>query len=185
MSDSTNSSKADGRSNDAAEALLLEEVRSWSKLFDFEELDHYAARSIGQAVAEVAESEQLPIAVAVFLGEQLIYHSAFTGTTAENDEWIRRKRNTALSQDMSSLEFLLTQSLSSGPTRWLDPNDFAIAGGAIPLRVRGSIVGTVVLSGLTHSISADDEVIVRGIRVARLNLEQAGGDKLRRRSSQE
>lgn len=146
---------------------LVEEVRSWSDLFDFRAMDHDSARRIGQAIAKLAESEHLPVTVAVFLGEQRVYHAAFAGTTALNDEWIRRKRNTALRHSMSSLEVLLAQSQSRSPSVWLDPQDFALAGGAIPLKVRGVIVGTVVLSGLAHSPSADDEIIVRAVREAR------------------
>jgi uncharacterized protein (UPF0303 family) len=182
--DHTNSSLTEGQSAGAVKALLGE-VRSWSKLFNFKKLDHDSARRIGQAVAEVAEFEQLPVTVAVFLGEQRIYHAAFTGTTAANDEWIRRKRNAALRHDMSSLEFLLTQSQSSRPPEWLDARDFAIAGGAIPLRVRGSMVGTVVLSGLSNSATADDEVIVKGIRAARQGEAQPGDDWLKPSRSQD
>jgi hypothetical protein len=56
--DHTNSSLTEGQSAGAVKALLGE-VRSWSKLFNFEKLDHDYARRIGQAVAEVAEFEQL------------------------------------------------------------------------------------------------------------------------------
>lgn len=145
---------------------LIETTRKWSELFDFEQLDHAAARMIGQAVFSVVEEDHLPVTVAVFLGEQRVFHAAFAGTSAANDDWIRRKRNTVMHHDMSSLEFSLVRSLSPRKLDWLDPLEFAVAGGAIPLRVRHTLVGVVAASGLSHSPSADDEVIVRGILAA-------------------
>lgn len=159
---------------------LLRTVRGWAPLFDFDRLDHRAARSIGQGIADTAERDGLPVTVAVFLGEQRVFHLALDGTSAANDDWIRRKRNTVLRHDVSSLEFSLAQSLSPRSPDWLDPRDFAVAGGAIPLRVRGTTVGVVALSGLKHSPSADDEVIVRGIRSALQDgdLHPADGSRL-------
>lgn len=154
-------------SGSAATKDLIQTVRGWSGLFDFESFDHANAATIGQAIAEVARSETLPVTIAVFIGEQRVFHLAFEGTSAANDDWIRRKRNTVLRHDMPSLEFALTQSLRPLSPDWLDPREFAVAGGAIPLRVRGTTVGVVALSGLRHSPSADDEVIVRGVRAAR------------------
>jgi uncharacterized protein (UPF0303 family) len=145
---------------------LLEHVRGWAPLFDFGRLDRAGARLLGQAVLDVAVQDDLPVTVAIFLGEQRVFHVALDGTSAANDDWIRRKRNTVLRHDMSSLEFSLAQSLRSRPD-WLAPTEFAVAGGAIPLRVRGALVGVVAVSGLSHSPSADDEVIVRGVRAAR------------------
>ncbi|MDT0144548.1 heme-binding protein [Microbacterium sp. PRC9] len=129
----------------------------------FPALDHAEARKIGAAVARLAEAAEHPVAIAVFLGEQRVFHVAFAGTTAEHDDWLRRKRNTVLRHDAPSLEVALQYRVSGRNPDWLDPREFAVAGGALPLRVGDNLVGVVAVSGLTNSMSADHDLVIEAL----------------------
>jgi uncharacterized protein (UPF0303 family) len=142
----------------------LEQVRSEAHLLDFPSLDRTTARRIGGAIAALGEREGLPITVAVHVGQQRVFHAAFEGTTAENDGWVERKRNTVLRSEVSSFEVALTTRPAGWSPDWLDPREFAVRSGAVPLRVGGLVVGTVALSGLVTSEEADHDVVMRGIR---------------------
>jgi uncharacterized protein (UPF0303 family) len=153
--------------DEATVSDFLEKIHAERPLLEFDRLDHATARRLGEGVAHLAEQEQLPISVAVFLGEQRVFHAAFEGTTAANDDWIRRKRNTVLLNEVPSFETALRTRLSGRPPQWINPRRYAIASGAVPLRVRGSTVGVAALSGLVFADQADHELLMRGIRRAR------------------
>ncbi|GFN16922.1 hypothetical protein AtubIFM56815_005084 [Aspergillus tubingensis] len=104
------------------------------------------------------------------------------GTVADNEVWVRRKRNTVLRWGVSSWlmrqkmlsssgaeaseveaafvrKFALTSTGGGGAA-----DEFAIHGGAFPIRVRGvdGIVGVVVVSGLKQE--DDHQVVVETVR---------------------
>jgi len=153
--------------DEQARVRMLEQVRAERALLEFTSLDRTKAREIGQAVAAMSEREQLPITVAVHVGEQRVFHAAFEGTTAENDGWVERKRNTALQCEAPSFEVALTTRLAGRNPAWLDPGKFAVASGAVPLWVGGLVVGTVALSGLIDAEESDHIALMRGIAAYR------------------
>jgi uncharacterized protein (UPF0303 family) len=146
---------------------MLEQVRAERSLLTFASLDRTSARRLGEAVAALGEREDLPITVAVHLGEQHVYHAALEGTTAANDGWVERKRNTVLHHEVTSFEVALTTRLAGRDPSWLDPGRFAVASGAVPLWVCGLMVGTLALSGLTQAEESDHLAVIRGINAYR------------------
>ena len=49
------------------------------------------AIGLGQELLKLALSQKAPVIVQVRIGEQIIFHSALTGSSSENDWWINRK----------------------------------------------------------------------------------------------
>ncbi len=49
------------------------------------------AIGVGQELLKLALAEKAPVIVQVRIGEQIIFHSALTGSSSENDWWINRK----------------------------------------------------------------------------------------------
>jgi uncharacterized protein (UPF0303 family) len=146
--------------------MMLEEIRGQVAERTLARFDHEDARRIGSAAAALAERDHLPIVVAVSRGTQRVFHAAFAGTTAEHDDWVRRKINTALRHEIPSLEFVLRQELSGQTPDWLDQRKFAIAGGAVPIIVAGITVGAIAVSGLVGSIREDHDLAMDALRVA-------------------
>jgi uncharacterized protein (UPF0303 family) len=162
--------------NETERTTMLERVRAEGSLLDFPALDRTTSRRVGEAIAAMCEREGLAVTLAVHLGEQRIFHAAFDGTTAENDGWVERKRNTVLRSEVSSFEVALTTRLAGWSPDWLDPRRFAVASGAVPLRVGGLVVGTIALSGLIDSEQADHDAVMRGIREYRDSLSDHRND---------
>ncbi|KAF3389463.1 hypothetical protein F1880_003623 [Penicillium rolfsii] len=104
-----------------------------------------------------------------------------TGTTPDNENWVRRKRNTVLRWGMSSwaMRMKIASGLGNGATASANEveaafvkkfalasssggavaDEYAIHGGGYPIRVRGveGVIGVVVVSGLKQE---DDHAVV-------------------------
>lgn len=143
---------------------LLAEIRAEAAERDLEHFDLALARAIGVELAGVAERDNLPIVIDVLRGDQRAFHAAFDGTTAEHDDWVRRKANTARLHQVPSLEFVVRQRVSGRQPDWLDPHEYAVAGGAVPLFVQGNLAGIVTVSGLVGSIRADHDLAMEAVR---------------------
>ncbi|WP_308798533.1 heme-binding protein [Agromyces silvae] len=145
---------------------LLAEVRSEAPVLQVPRFDHAIARRIGMTAATRAERDGLPVAIGVMRGAQRVFHAAFEGTTAEHDDWLRRKVNSAVLHEVPSLELVLRQRVAGRVPDWLDPHEYAVAGGAVPLFLAGSLVGVVVVSGLTETMRADHDLAMAAIHDA-------------------
>lgn len=125
---------------------------------------HSDAIELGASALRLADDDDLPVVIQVRRGRQLSFHAARAGTTAEHDDWIRRKINTALTHEVPSYEFLLRQRASGRVPDWLDPREFAVAGGAVPIRVGDAVVGVIAVSGIVTSPSGDHDLAMMALR---------------------
>jgi len=126
------------------------------------DLDHFDlddAWRLGTALAERCRSQDLPVTISIQLGEHRVFHAALPGTSADNDAWVDRKSRVVRRFACSSLE--VQERLAKGdPARFysefgLSPSQYAPAGGAVPIRVRGALVGVLAVSGLESSEDHD------------------------------
>jgi uncharacterized protein (UPF0303 family) len=124
---------------------------------------HDQALAIGQEALRIAEAQDLPVVIDVRRGHHVVFHAARAGTTAEHDDWVRRKVNTAVRHEIPSYEFLLRQRQSGRVPDWLDPTEFAVAGGAVPVLMSGNVVGTVTVSGIVTSPEGDHDLAMAAL----------------------
>ena len=102
-----------------------------------------------------------PIAIDVSLRDRTLFHCVLPGSTTDNAEWIRRKRNTVLRLWRSS--YAVGRALAlSGKTQEAAHNlplaDYAVHGGGFPLLLHGTgCIGAVTVSGLPQR---DDHIFV-------------------------
>lgn len=120
---------------------------------DFERFGHADAWRLGRALVEQCQAENLPVTITITLGEQRVFHAALPGTSADNDDWAMRKIRVVRRFDRSSHEVGETYA-AAGPERFyaafgLPATDYAATGGAVPIRVRGTQVGVLAISGLS------------------------------------
>lgn len=130
---------------------LRELVLAEERALDFEQFSYDDAWALGSAMASNALSETLPVAIAVEFGEQRVFHRALEGASATNDDWLSRKFRAVAKHRCSSFA-LVCRERGDGSDYFKDGGydraTIAIAGGAVPLQVRGSIIGAVGISGL-------------------------------------
>jgi uncharacterized protein (UPF0303 family) len=126
--------------------------------------DASAACHLGETLLAIARAEHLPVVINIRTANRTLFHAALPGSAALNDNWARRKSNTALMFGESS--FLVgTRHREKGESlakHGLDATDYADHGGAVPICTMSGIVAVATVSGLPQ---ADDHaLVVRALR---------------------
>jgi uncharacterized protein (UPF0303 family) len=132
----------------------------------FAEFTNDTAVALGLKLVEAARARNCSVTVDVCRNGQQLFHCALPGTSADNDDWIKRKNNVVNRYGHSSL-YVGTQFRARGAkfeesTR-LDPGHYSAHGGAFPVTIRNvGVVGTVTVSGLPQV--EDHELVVEVLR---------------------
>jgi len=110
------------------------------------------AIGLGQELLKLALDQNAPVIVQVRIGEQIIFHSALTGSSSENDWWINRKYRVVEKFKHSSMYVRVSfeeKNQSFEEDSGLDNELYAAHGGGFPISVTDiGIVGVALVSGL-------------------------------------
>jgi uncharacterized protein (UPF0303 family) len=135
-------------------------------------LDQFGAEEawrLGTALVEMARAGGLKVAIAIRTPDRTYFHASLPGALPQNDNWARRKSNTALYFQAPSMLVTLrarARGRSDLSNEGLPAADYALSGGAVPIRVKGTgVVAVVVVSGLPEE--EDHSLAVRGIEALR------------------
>lgn len=125
---------------------------------DFASFTHDDAWRVGSALVASCRAEELPVTISLHLGEQRVFHAALPGTSADNDVWALRKTRVVRHFDRSS--HAVGEGIGGDVATFLavfglPAADYAPTGGAVPIRVRGTLVGVLAVSGLESSQDHD------------------------------
>lgn len=129
------------------ETIALQEKRLQFKYFDSE-----LAWTLGKSLKAAAERRNAAVAIDIQVNGQPLFFFAMPGTTPNNSDWIRRKRNVVLRFHRSSYAIGLTyerdQTTLQAKTG-ADLRDFATHGGGFPILLAGTgCIGSITVSGL-------------------------------------
>lgn len=127
----------------------------------FERFDAHTAWELGQKLKLAAEALHRAIAIDISLFGQALFFYAMNGTSPDNAEWVRRKRNVVQRFHRSSyaVGLMLKQKQSGLEERGLDVRDYAAHGGSFPIFLQGvGCVGAITVSGLPQR--EDHELVV-------------------------
>jgi len=143
------------------DALLATLQREEDEL-QFTAFGNDAALALGLALIDAARRRGKALTADICRNGQQLFHAAMTGTSADNDAWIRRKNNVVNRYGHSSYH-VGTMARAKGTTfeasSRLDPDAYAAHGGAFPLLIRDvGVVGTITVSGLPQV--EDHELVV-------------------------
>lgn len=126
--------------------------------------DETVALRLGTLLANLGQARNLPVVINIRGANRTYFHAALAGSTANNDNWARRKSNTVLLMGRASL-IVGMRNAERGRTlasEGLPEADYADHGGAVPLRVQGAgIVAVATVSGLPQV--DDHRLVVEGI----------------------
>ncbi|MFE4194413.1 heme-degrading domain-containing protein [Paenarthrobacter sp. NPDC056912] len=144
----------------------MAELRQQEEELVFASFDQHDAWRLGSLIANRAISEGHGVAIDIRRHNLVLFRCVLPGATADQEAWIRRKSASVLRFEHSTA--LLTEMFAerdADPTQggWLTPEDYTLAGGSFPVRVRGAgVIGAITVSGL----SSDDDhlLVVDGIR---------------------
>jgi len=145
---------------------LLNELLRQEDELQFPQFNEDTAWELGSLLVDIARKEQLPVTIDITRGQHQLFHASRPGTSADNDEWVKRK--VRLVYRMGHSSYYLGRLLASKGTcimdKYLIPeSDYAPHGGCFPIIVKGTgVVGTVTVSGLAQE--DDHALVVRALR---------------------
>lgn len=118
----------------------------------FPNFDETTAFALGSAIRERGLRERLPIIIDIRTWDRPLFYAALPGSTADNANWARRKRNTVQNFLKSTYRLVLEQQRPDRtfkPGAGLDSADYVLAGGGFPITVKGAgVIGVIAVSGL-------------------------------------
>ena len=160
---------------------LSSDIRALEQQHEALRLEHFDAAMawrLGCDLRATCEAKSYAMVIEVRLARRTVFFSSMPGSTAVNEDWARRKRNTAelferssywvgrtLEQEGSTLEQKMAVSASQ----------YASHGGALPILLRsGACVGCVTVSGVPqrqdHAIVVEALAAMCGIDAGALQL---------------
>jgi uncharacterized protein (UPF0303 family) len=130
----------------------LEKIALQEKRLQFKHFDATVAWAVGSALKAAAEKRGVAVAMDIQLNGHSLFSYAMPGTTPDNWDWIRRKRNVVQRYHRSSYAIGLTHQRNQTNLQdkaGLDLKDYAAHGGCFPIILVGTgCVGTITASGL-------------------------------------
>jgi uncharacterized protein (UPF0303 family) len=130
---------------------------------ELDRFDHDTAWQVGSALVERCRSAGLGVTIVIWLGEQRVFHAALPGTSADNDRWTERKaaivRHFGLSTAEVNARYAADDAEAFLRIFALPIERYFPGAGAVPLRVGGTVVGVLAISGLAgeedHDLAVD------------------------------
>jgi uncharacterized protein (UPF0303 family) len=152
-------------------------IAKQEELLQFNAFDNTTAWLLGESIKKHCEAQNLAVTIEIRICRDTVFFFAMPGTSPNNSDWARRKRNTTELQQRSSyavgLALLGNETLES--QSGLPLRDYAHHGGSVPIRVKGiGCVGAVTISGLPqredHNIVVQTMANFIGVTLMECNL---------------
>ena len=143
----------------------LERIALQEKRLQFKSFDSGMAWALGSALKAAAEKRHVAVVIDIQVNGHALFSYAMPGTTPDNWEWIRRKRNVVMRYRRSS--YAIGREMEEKKSNLFDRYglpiaDYASHGGSFPLRVLGAgVIGSVTVSGLPER--ADHQLAVEAL----------------------
>lgn len=148
--------------NEPCESDISKVIRQ-EELLVFRSFDEDDAWALGKALRLEADKYGNGVAIDIRRGNDILFFTAMPGTTAENEDWARRKRNLVNLMHTSSYLVGLEIKFQDAAHKVADLHelDFAWHGGCFPIRVQDEgVVATATVSGLPQR---DDHKLVTDV----------------------
>lgn len=145
---------------------MLQQLLDEEQELQFTKFNEETAWKLGSQLVEIALSRSLPITIDIRRGMHQLFHASMCGTSADNDDWVKRKVRIVNRFGHSSL--YIGQLLNSKGKRieeayMLSEREYAAHGGCFPIIVQGTgMVGAITVSGLAQE--DDHKLVVEAIR---------------------
>lgn len=139
----------------------LEQIALQERELQFDSFSLATGWALGALLREMAVERKLGVVIDVSLFSMPVFYSALEGSTPDNPNWVRRKRNCVFRFLKSSYAIglsLAKQDTTIQAKFGLPEAEFAPHGGSFPIVVKGTgCIGAVTVSGLPQR---DDHILV-------------------------
>jgi uncharacterized protein (UPF0303 family) len=140
-------------------------VEEQEKKLVFKTFNEETAFEIGSSIRDLARADGVAVAIDIRFFNRPLFYAAMTGTNADNPDWLRRKGNCVRRWERSSYLTALRWKRDNRqvqPDHNIDPTEYAVHGGAFPIRIEGvGVIGSITASGLPQR--DDHAYVVRAI----------------------
>ena len=147
-------------------AELLDQLLQEERELQFVSFNETTAWQLGSQLVERAQREGLPIVIDIMRGSHQLFHASLSGSSPDNDEWVKRKARAVIRFGHSSFylgELLKSRGQTMEQAYLVPESEFAAHGGSFPVIVKGTgVVGTITVSGLPSQ--DDHKLVVEAIR---------------------
>ncbi|MBK8455270.1 MAG: heme-degrading domain-containing protein [Thiofilum sp.] len=129
----------------------LERIALQEQRLRFTQFNADIAWDLGNRLRQKALERQQALVIDITINGFQLFCCAMAGTTPENTDWARRKRNVVNRFQRSSYAMglhLAHKQVDLMDKYGLATSDYAAHGGCFPIRVSDVMIGTVVVSGL-------------------------------------
>jgi uncharacterized protein (UPF0303 family) len=126
-------------------------LKAQEAALQFTRMNEDDAWELGSQMRSAAIAANMPFVIDIRIGIRPLFYTALPGSTPENPDWVRRKVNTVYRFEASSYRVALeykSKGASFDASRGIDLLQYAPAGGGFPIRLGGSVVGVVTVSGV-------------------------------------
>ena len=145
---------------------LLQDLLREEEELQFTSFNEDTAWQIGSWLVTHAIENDLPITIDITKAGHQLFHASRPGTSADNDEWVKRKVRLVYRMGHSSFyvgQRLKQDGLTIEDKYLLPEHEYAPHGGCFPILVKGTgLVGTITVSGLAQE--DDHKLVVQAIR---------------------
>lgn len=145
---------------------ILKQLLQEEQELQFARFNEDTAWKLGSQLVEQARTRNLPITIDITRGIQQLFHASLRGTSADNDEWIKRKVRLVYRFGHSSFymgQLLKSKGKTIEQSYLVSESEYAPHGGCFPIIVKDTgIVGTVTVSGLPQE--EDHKLVVEALR---------------------
>ena len=133
---------------------LVKVLNQQEDMLKFDTFTNKEAFELGTRMAQKVYDAGQSLAIGIFnVAGMAVYQHVTPGATVNNTLWMRRKFNTVMNRERSSLWFTVTSEMRGKDTaaHVLDTNDYALVGGGFPIRLKtGELVAVAVVSAFPH-----------------------------------
>lgn len=145
---------------------ILKQLLDEERELQFARFNENTAWQIGSQIVEHCVTNGLSVTIDITRGDHQLFHVSMKGTSADNDEWVKRKVRLVYRFGHSSFymgQLLKSKGKTIRETYLLDESDYAPHGGCFPVIVKDTgVVGTITVSGLPQE--EDHKLVVQAIR---------------------
>jgi uncharacterized protein (UPF0303 family) len=145
---------------------ILNQLLQEEQDLQFTSFNEATAWQIGGQLVERSMSKGLPVTIDITRGDHQLFHASLSGTSTDNDEWIKRKVRLVYRFGHSSFymgQLLKSKGKSLEEAYLIPESEYAPHGGCFPIIVKGTgMIGTITVSGLPQE--EDHKLVVQTIR---------------------
>lgn len=135
------------------------------RLLQFDKFDRNDAWRLADTIRRICEERSVALSIEIRLAKETVFFYSMPGTTPNNANWVRRKRNVVELLQQSSYacgDALEREGVSLQDKHGLCPLDYAAFGGSFPINVSGcGCIGVVTVSGIPQR--EDHAIVVQAL----------------------